>query len=426
MGVGTALFGGFLPAAAAERGGDLGESPAKDESLERPEEPERQPPRIRLGIERSSHASVTWLGFETPETHEVLRQSDVEQAAFAPEDAGGMAAVVPDQVGESPTSPSTPPVMIEQPPAPEPVERAAETPAPVEPPQPAEIPPPSEPTPLPPLESEPRGGADRPPAPVLTVDVAERLMTPRPAQDDATRLETLVGPVPRDESPKDDAAPSEAAPAERPVETPIPSPPLDTPAPAPETPRAAEPVERTATERQNEPQRPVEATPPVTTPAQEAAASLPTPAPGPRPAPSAGNADGPGEGSALRKGLKSDKESPAAALKRAIKHRPGRPLAAQGLEVQTVEPRWPVTVRMTSHPRNPVVVIHFDRAGKVVLAEFLRDDEKKVEYTTGEPLVDDPLLAAIYRWRAKGEELATLPNDPNATVSLVMEIILNR
>lgn len=41
--------------------------------------------------------------------------------------------------------------------------------------------------------------------------------------------------------------------------------------------------------------------------------------------------------------------------------------------------------------------------------------------------MDEPLLTAIYQWRAKGRELEALPaDDPEATVSFVMEIYLTR
>jgi hypothetical protein len=169
--------------------------------------------------------------------------------------------------------------------------------------------------------------------------------------------------------------------------------------------------------------------PSTPSPAPSSVVIAPTlePAPGPAPGPTTGSgtAPGVGEGEALRRGVRSDKESPAAALKRAVKYRPGRPLAVQGLEVRTVEPRFPVAVRLTSSPRNPVVTIHFNRRGVVTRAEFLKDDEKKIVYSTGTPAMDEPLLTAIYQWRAKGRELESLPtDDPDATVSFVMEIFL--
>lgn len=150
------------------------------------------------------------------------------------------------------------------------------------------------------------------------------------------------------------------------------------------------------------------------------------PTPGPKPGASVGNADAPGEGDAVRVGIRSDKESPASALKRALKYRPGRPVAVKGLELTTVEPRWPVSVRLTSNPRNPVLVIHFDRKGVVTRADFLKDEKKGMVYNTGEPAVDEPLRTAIFQWRAKGEELLQIPADnPDATVSIVMEIVLS-
>jgi hypothetical protein len=105
-------------------------------------------------------------------------------------------------------------------------------------------------------------------------------------------------------------------------------------------------------------------------------------------------------------GEKSDAESIAAALEEAIDVKPGKVLAAKGLQVQTVRPEWSVATRLMSSPRNPVVKITFGRSGKVLKAEFVEGQ------TTGWPDVDGPLKDALYRWTAKGAALSKLPPAP--------------
>ena len=72
------------------------------------------------------------------------------------------------------------------------------------------------------------------------------------------------------------------------------------------------------------------------------------------------------------------------------------------------------------------MVIHFDRRGIVTRVDFVKDEKRGIVYSTGEPAVDEPLRTALFQWRAKGEELTRIPaDDPNATISIVMEIMLN-
>jgi hypothetical protein len=100
------------------------------------------------------------------------------------------------------------------------------------------------------------------------------------------------------------------------------------------------------------------------------------------------------------------------------------PLSAQGLEIRTVEPRFPATVRFTQLPRNPIVLIRFNAEGRVINARFLHDEEKKKIYDTGSKGVDEPLLSAIYKWRAVGKALETLePGNPESTIEISMKIL---
>jgi hypothetical protein len=146
---------------------------------------------------------------------------------------------------------------------------------------------------------------------------------------------------------------------------------------------------------------------------------------GPRPAPTTGLSESDADGRKVRQRLKSEKESPAAALKRAVRFRPGQPAAVEGLDVKTVEPSFPTTLRFTSNPRNPVVVVNFNRRGRVVSATFLTDDKTKRTYDTGDSLIDNYLMTSLYLWTAKGKELEALPADnPEMVVSIVVEVTL--
>ncbi len=119
-------------------------------------------------------------------------------------------------------------------------------------------------------------------------------------------------------------------------------------------------------------------------------------------------------------GVKSKKESIATALKKAIKVEPGKPVAAQGLDITTVRPRWSDTTRVLASPRNPVVSITFGKNGLVSNAEFMPGLD------AGGRNLNEPLLNAIYRWKAKGKALDKLAaNDPDAGVTLIMRIILH-
>ncbi len=127
-------------------------------------------------------------------------------------------------------------------------------------------------------------------------------------------------------------------------------------------------------------------------------------------------------------GIESLKESAAAKLKKAIKvdgSKLHKPISAQGLEIITVEPKFPATVRFTELPKNPVVLIQFNAKGKVSRVEFLRDGRKV--YDTGARSVDEPLVSALYQWRAKGKVIDELdPNDPKSVIEISMRITFRK
>lgn len=129
-----------------------------------------------------------------------------------------------------------------------------------------------------------------------------------------------------------------------------------------------------------------------------------------------------------KKGVQSDRESTASILKRAIKVDVGalhKPIVGQGLEILTVDPRFPASVRFTQLPRNPVLLIRFNAKGVVTSVKFLREDLKV--FDTGARVVDEPLINAVYQWRAKGKELEALdPEDPESTIEISMRILFRK
>ncbi|MFK7759006.1 MAG: hypothetical protein AB8C13_03555 [Phycisphaerales bacterium] len=124
-------------------------------------------------------------------------------------------------------------------------------------------------------------------------------------------------------------------------------------------------------------------------------------------------------------GILSDREVAATRIKNALDYdprKPNIPVAGKGLEIKTVRPRYTTAVRLSALPKNPVVLIYFNAQGKVVKAEFLR--ERSVVYSTGIRGVDEPLLSAIYQWRAKGSEIDQLdPGDPKSLVEVSIKIV---
>lgn len=118
-------------------------------------------------------------------------------------------------------------------------------------------------------------------------------------------------------------------------------------------------------------------------------------------------------------GEPSDSEADAASKDAVVVdvNRVGQVQAGRGLQVSTVKPRYGISSRIMTFPDNPIVRVVFGRDGKVRRAVFLRG--------TGEPSIDGPLLDAIHRWTATGEELGTIPaGDPQAGLSITFRIVL--
>jgi len=123
-------------------------------------------------------------------------------------------------------------------------------------------------------------------------------------------------------------------------------------------------------------------------------------------------------------GIVSEKESSASIIKRSekISYKDlNKPIVGKGFEIITVNPKFPASVRFTELPNNPVLIIRFDGRGRVVKVSFLK--EKKREYNTGVTSVDEPLVSAVYQWRAKGKQIEALTiGDPESYIEIPMRI----
>jgi hypothetical protein len=119
-------------------------------------------------------------------------------------------------------------------------------------------------------------------------------------------------------------------------------------------------------------------------------------------------------------GKKSDAEVPASSREISAKFKPGTPIAHEGIRIRPKLPRYTMVTRATSRPNNPLVIIKFNRAGKVVKAEFAPGR------STGSADWDGPLLASLYEWTAAGKKLQELPvSDPDAVLVLRLEYLLH-
>tara|TARA_R110002073_G_scaffold118918_4_gene259051 strand:+ start:2483 stop:3658 length:1176 start_codon:yes stop_codon:yes gene_type:complete len=127
-------------------------------------------------------------------------------------------------------------------------------------------------------------------------------------------------------------------------------------------------------------------------------------------------------------GEQSEKESAASKIKRALRvdgadlH---KPIVGKGIELTTVEPRFPASVRFRELPRNPVLIIRFNGLGRVIKVSFLTEGRRV--YDTGVKGVDEPLINAVYQWRAKGKEIEALDaKDPESFLEIPMRITFRK
>lgn len=387
------------------------------------------PDPLKLGIDQGAAQSETWLGFKDPTPHSGPA-SDRDQAQMV---------VEPPSVPQQPSA--------EQTPSPPPSSEAAEQPV-----SKPEASPPNKPDDNPTPDSKPESH----PAPQPD---AEKSSAPEPAaQSPAAPPPPVVAGADDSGSVKPEAVP----PVEPKLEEPVPTP-AELELPEPDRPHPGQPdaiadvepdphakpeqatdlLPEIAPDEEVDPNATSQAAslaaligPPRPTPADiaereqrereeieklAAVTAQPTnpPAPNPRASHQAVSKPAKPSNTAKRPGEVSDRESDAAAVRSAVNVDPGKPAAAKGLKIDTVRPEWSTTTRLVAAPKNPVVRVRFNRAGKVVDANFVD------RYDTGWPDVDGPLLDAIYRWKAEGERLLELPvDDPDAMITVTFRITL--
>jgi hypothetical protein len=348
-----------------------------------PPEPPEQQDEITLGMAASKHASITWLGVLEDPVEGRAPEAEVDQAALTTALGAETELPVQEPSPMAEASPAVEPAQAVPEAVPEPTPEVATMP-PVETPEPLPQP---EAMPQPAPEERPPEEVDAPPGPSLIADAPEPREEPEPEPQPEPEVTTEVEPEELTETPE--VREPVVDPGE---ETPVETVPMGPPAPEvveQETPAAVQP----------------------TAPAAE-----PTP-------PSAGSARPRGQ-----EGELSEREAEAAMRKQAVDLEfddLGRPLAGKGLEIKTVRPEWPASVRNTYRPRNAVVVIRFGADGKVRKAEFLREPDGRKG--TGASAVDGPLLDAVYRWTAKGERIDALDkNDPDTEIVIPIRMLLTR
>lgn len=111
------------------------------------------------------------------------------------------------------------------------------------------------------------------------------------------------------------------------------------------------------------------------------------------------------------------REASPTSRKKPIEIDPGQPVAVEGIQIDTVAPKFTTITRLTVSPKNPLIRITFSTAGKVVRAEILESSRYKD--------VDRPVLDAIYQWKAKGAKLDELrTKDPAQQIEFDFRIVL--
>lgn len=409
-----------------------------------PPPPKEEVERVRLGNQNSPETETkTWLGSEKPDPNQA-RKASVEQGAYTqspglpgnpsetmgPESA--MPTAVPSPSTDGTETPRPPTESLDAPPVPL---------SPVTPPGPA-VPPVPPSTQVPPSAETPRSvekasaeqpamktpsaetvndasatpndsSAPPPPPPVRTASPApvpamppaispDGLLAPQravPPSTPATDITSLL--VPKDASETNEINLEDLFP------TPTLTASLEKPAKTPKTREQAIAMLREAF-----------AFPAFARPSAPAAPMAP---PSPQPAPKARANSPPAGGGSTgdRPFEKSDRDVDPSSLEEPIEVKPGRPLAAKGLEIKTVTLDLTTLSRRFTWTTNPVVLVKFGRSGTVVHADFVKGQ------TAGSPEWNNALLAAMYRWTAAGEELKKLPkNNPEAGVEVQFRILL--
>lgn len=239
--------------------------------------------------------------------------------------------------------------------------------------------------------------------------------SPETVPTEAAQPEVQPQPEPEPTPQSEPAPESEATPTTEPTPS-MPLVPVEMLGPIRAAPASESPLIQMEPGELLRPPKPAEpaAAPPETTPAETTPTPEAKPSSAPQPTPaqeSAKPADPAGT-----PGIQDEREADASAITKTLEVRPGKPIAAEGLQITTSRPVYGVTVQAISNPRNPVVCIQFDRSGKVRRADFVVRDGKRLD--TGSIHVDAPLMDAIYRWTAKGKALESLRKDETLPVEI--------
>ena len=336
-----------------------------------------QDDKVVPGLEDGSDQGMTWIGYDEYQEH-LAQHAEVDQAAFTEKDAAGGGALAAGELNPTPKQQST--QALAQPPA-----------------QPT-APPTAQPTAQPPAPTPTT--EQPPPTPAVeAVSAASPAATTTPSDFKGVNSQ----PTPTSDLPTAPVAPDGVLPVaiDRPDVQPDPS---KTPAPTAEIKPSAtpSPVARDAI-----PPGPQSSPPTETAAAAGATSPVVAPVPGPPGVP----------GASQVQGEKSDRESDATSIVDVPPSmwRNGKPLARKGLEIKTRKPDLPILTRLTTSPGNPICEILFGRDGVPVTCTILA--------SSGYPDIDGPVLDALYRWRAKGSQLAAL--QPGKTLKFRVRFILN-
>ncbi|MGH7244359.1 MAG: hypothetical protein ACREJD_13185 [Phycisphaerales bacterium] len=387
-----------------------------------PDQPKDLSKDVKFGIDDSLIDSNTWLGFLQGDSPSG-RQGETDQAAMAL-DPGDPGTASPGSAGSPGAQPS--------PAAPE----SAASQASSRPPDLMNLRPPSPSQPdaaKPADDATPKKAEEAAPAPSRSAP--PQAAPPVGQSGEKTTVDDPLAPRAGAEKSNEGARPD----APKPVETPKPDGVTED---KPEKPDAKEGVEREGEVRKTESEKmsaedgkgqaekevkevaessplakPDETMPPVavvpaapTPPQEERQASEASPSsnasPSAPPTPATG-------GQSKQKGIRSDRESEAFSKKVIDSpNRDGRVQAGKGLNIITRRAEFTNTTLMTAPPRDTMVRISFQKSGTVKRAEFVNGS------ATGNPNVDDPLMNAIYRWRASGKDLNVLASEETLSVTV--------
>lgn len=242
------------------------------------------------------------------------------------------------------------------------------------------------------------GFADPTPHEADLAESAQAALSPNPS-DARSPVPTEAAPAP---SPAIDTSTTEPTPEPTPTPAPIDAPLKEATAGDEARVRTGPETPPTPEDAPAEPKRAERPTPTPPTDAQPSPLRPETPAAGE--APQTANAGEPA--------IKDERESPATAREPFDARLNGRPIAREGLQIRTVNPEFSITTRLTSAPRNPIVDISFGPDGRAKRVEFTRDPKTKQLLDAGDRAYSEPVLNALYRWRASGPRIEALKGRP--------------